>query len=126
MKKLIAFALLILLAVPPAYCADKKYIGGYPRTTANDKGQTVLAPGDYTLVASEVHGKSKGFLLLGVLPLWFATQSRAMDDLYDNAGVTKEGASLANVYQVKDHHYFILGTVTTCDVAADIVKINSK
>jgi len=48
MKKVIAFFLLLVLVAPPAYCADKRYVDGYPRTTANENNQTVLGPGEYT------------------------------------------------------------------------------
>ena len=126
MKKLIAFVLLLLLAAQPAYCSDKRYVEGYPRTTTNDNNQTVLAPADYKLIASGAHGSSKGFLLLGFIPLWLATQSRAMNNLYESANANKNEASLANVYQVRDHYYFILGTITTRDITADVVKLNTK
>jgi hypothetical protein len=42
MKKVIAVFLLLVLVAPPAYCADKKYVDGYPRTVANENGHTVL------------------------------------------------------------------------------------
>ena len=48
MKKVIAFFLLLVLVAPPASCADKRYVDGYPRTTANENNQTVLGPGEYT------------------------------------------------------------------------------
>jgi hypothetical protein len=126
MKKMIAVFLLLVLVAPPAYCADKRYVDGYPRTTANENNQTVLAPGEYTTLVAGAQGKSRGFLLLGILPLWFATQSRAMNNVYESANVNKSEASLANVYQVRDHYYFILGTITTRDITADVVKLNNK
>ncbi|MFA6411171.1 MAG: hypothetical protein WCW53_00635 [Syntrophales bacterium] len=127
MKKIIAIVLLLLLAAPPAYCADKRYVKGYPRTTLDsNKSQTILAPGDYTTLVAGANGKSRGFLLLGLIPLWFATQSRAVNHLYENAAMKKEGTSLANFYRVKDHYYFILFTLTTCDVTADVIKLKTK
>ena len=104
MKKIIAFVLLLLLAAPPVYCADKRYVQGYPRTATNDNNQTVLAPGDYTVIAPAANGKSIGFWLLGVIPFLFATRSRAVNNLYENINVNGKATSLANVYQAKDSH----------------------
>jgi hypothetical protein len=65
-------------------------------------------------------------LLLGLIPLWLATESRAMNNLYESANTNKNEASLANVYQERDHYYFILGTITTRDITADVVKLKAK
>jgi hypothetical protein len=126
MKKIISFLLLLLIIAQPAYCANKGYVDGYPRTNLSDGNQSLLPSGDYTVIVPGAQGKSRGFLLLGILPLWFATQSRAMNNVYKNANVNKGEASLANVYQVRDHYYFILGTITTRDITADVIKLKTK
>ena len=79
------------------------------------------------MVCGRAHGESYGFNLLGIIPITTASESEAVDRMYENA--QKRGASLegprhfVNTSYEKSANYFILGSRPVIRVAADLVEI---
>ncbi|MCX6719036.1 MAG: hypothetical protein NTZ38_01525 [Candidatus Taylorbacteria bacterium] len=83
-----------------------------------------LNQGNYRIVKAGAIGKSKGFRLLGILPFWSASYSKARANLYKNLGTEVQGkpTALANTTQDKSGVYFILGYVPIRTVQADVIE----
>jgi hypothetical protein len=127
MKKMLALALLLFLAAQPAYCADGKFVEGYPRTGPNDTQQVLdLDKANYVMLFPAVRGVSTGFRLFGFIPLSLPTYSQALSDLYQNIDVKGKATSLANVYQEESSSYFFLYGLKKIIVTADVIELKNK
>jgi len=127
MKKITTFALLLLLAAQPAFCADGKFVEGYPRTSSNSTQPVLdLAKDNYTMLYPAVRGVSTGFRLFGFIPFTQPTFSMALSDLYKNIDVKGKTTSLANVYQEESSSYFFLYGHKKIIVTADVIELKTK
>ena len=127
MKKMLAFALLLLIAAQPVYCSDGKFVEGYPRTAPNSTQPVLdLAKDNYTMLYPAVRGVSTGFRLLGFIPFTLPTYSQALSDLYQSVDVKGKTTSLANVYQEESSSYFFLFGLKKIIVTADVIELKTK
>lgn len=83
-----------------------------------------LREDNYTVLRAGARGRSSGLRLLGFIPLWSPTYADAKADLYDSAGEPLEGRSiaLANATQDRSTSYFILFSIPTITLSADIIE----
>ena len=79
------------------------------------------------MVCGRAYGESHGFNLLGIIPITKASESEAVDRMYENA--QKRGAKLegprqfVNTSYEKSANYFLVGSRPVIRVAADLVEI---
>lgn len=83
------------------------------------------------MVCGRAHGESYGFKLLGIIPITTASESEAVDRMYENArlrGVDLEGAPrhFVNTSYEKSNNYFVLASRPVIRVAADLVEIQGE
>lgn len=82
------------------------------------------------MVCGRAYGKSTGFKLLGIIPIKNASESEAIDRMYENArarGAQLEGPrQFVNTSYEESANYFILGSVPVIHVAADLVEIQDN
>ena len=113
------FIMVILLGsvVCLAGCAS---VGSFPHTSTT---QVNLEKNNYKMVKPDVSGASSGFSLFGFIPLTTPQQTIAMSRLYKGAGIGTGGAyALANVVEERTSAYFILFSIPTYRVRADVVE----
>lgn len=83
---------------------------------------------DVKMVCGRAYGESRGFNLLGIIPITTASESEAIDKMYENArqrGAQLEGTprQFVNTSFERSANYFILGSRPIVRVAADLVEI---
>ena len=118
-RLLIVVAALALLSG----CARSAYYPGQGGTGTN----VTLTHQNYRVVKSNAIGDSHGFSLLGVLPMWTPRYSAAMTELYQSAGVAEgKATALTNVAQEDSKLYFILFSIPTLTVRADIIEFQDE
>jgi hypothetical protein len=84
--------ILIFLLLTVTGCTSR---GVFPHSTGT---QVDLSRNNYKLVKVNAIGVSRGFYLLGIIPIVPPTYTRAMSDLYSQAGITEGSAqALINV-----------------------------
>ncbi len=114
MRKFIVFMLGI------AFIAGCSSMGNFPHGSMT---QVNLEKNNYKMVAPNAMGASSGFSLLGIIPLTTPQHTIAMSRLYENAGVRVGGSyALVNVIQERSSSYFILFSLPTFRVRADVVQ----
>lgn len=82
---------------------------------------------DCKLICGRVSGESKGFSLLGFIPLSYPSETTSLENMYENArrrGVNLEGESVAfaNTSVERHSHYYILWSRPTVKTSGDIVQ----
>jgi len=82
---------------------------------------------DCKLVLGRASGMDQGFKLLGLIPLKSASESNAVDRMYEDAksrGVVLEGNSrvFANTSVERTSNYFILFSIPTYRSTGDVVE----
>ena len=87
-----------------------------------------LERNNYKLIKSGAVGRSSGFKLLGIIPIVSPSYAEAKRDLYQSAGQTLEGRSiaLANQTQDKSSIYLVLFSIPTITFSADIVEFKDE
>ncbi|HOC38502.1 MAG TPA: hypothetical protein PLG17_12420 [Thermodesulfobacteriota bacterium] len=111
----LVFALLLVLA--NSGCAS---FGVFPQATGT---QVELSRKNFEVVRSNAIGQSSGFALFGVIPIVSATYTDAMSDLYAKTGGAEgEAQALINVTQERSARYWILFSLYTLTVRADIIE----
>ena len=87
-----------------------------------------LERNNYKLIKSGAVGRSSGFKLLGIIPIVSPSYAEAKRDLYQSAGQTLEGRSiaLANQTQDKSSLYLVLFSIPTITFSADIVEFKDE
>ncbi len=94
--------------------------GNFPHTSVT---QVNLEKNNYSMVAPNAMGASSGFSLFGIFALTTPQHTIAMSRLYEGAGIKSGGSyALANVIEETTSSYFILFSVPTYRVRADVVK----
>jgi hypothetical protein len=82
-----------------------------------------LAEGNFVLVKTNVVGRSKGFALLGLIPLVTASSGKAMDRLYAQAEFeVGRPQTLAHIVTDRSGSYFILFSLPQVNIRADVVE----
>jgi hypothetical protein len=100
---------------------------GRQTATVHTQTSVSLAEGNFSVVKTNVVGSSKGFSLLGFIPIYPATVTKAMGRLYAQAGM-QEGETKTVAHLVIDHSslYFILFSIPETTARADIVEFHAK
>lgn len=98
-------------------CASMGY---YPH---NSVTQVNLEKNNYRMVKPNAKGASSGFKLLGFIGITAPQHTVAMNRLYEGANIVPGGAyALANVVEEQTASYFILFSVPTYRIRADVVE----
>ena len=109
-----ALAIVLLLSVG---CASR---GAFPHSSNT---QIDLGQRNFRVVKTNAVGRSYGFSLLGLLPIWSPTYTTAMERLYRDAGVREgEAQVVINVAQEQSSLYLILFSVPRLTLRADMVE----
>ena len=112
--------LIIISLVGVIFLAGCASVGNFPHGSVT---QVNLERNNYKMVAPNASGASSGFSLLGIIPLTTPQHTIAMSRLYENAGIKSGGSyALANVIQETTNSYFILFSIPTYRVRADVVQ----
>jgi hypothetical protein len=119
MKKMTSFLGFFLFFV--SGCAA---MGNYPHASVT---QVNLEKNNFAMVKPDAAGASSGFVLFGLIPITSPQHTVAMSRLYDNAGIRSGGAyALANVVQEVTNSYFILFSIPTYRIRADVVEFKDE
>jgi hypothetical protein len=95
-------------------------MGNFPHGSVT---QVTLDRNNYHMIKPNAEGASSGFALFGFIQLTAPQHSRAMRRLYEDAGVKAGGAyALANVVQEQTNSYFVLFSIPTYRVSANVVE----
>jgi hypothetical protein len=116
-----AIAALALFATIASACARNVVL---PQSTTT---QVDLSRKNYNVVRSNAVGASRGFSLLGVVPIIPTSYTNAMSDLYEEAGM-KEGKAqaLVNVNQETATLYLVVFSLPKLTVRADIIEFTGE
>ncbi len=118
-KVAIVTCLLAALAVLTSACARNVVLPQSQSTTT----QVDLSRKNYRVIRSNAVGASHGFSLLGLVPIVSPTYSGAMSKLYEAAGIGEGTAqALVNVSQEASTVYFVVFSVPTLTVRADVIE----
>jgi hypothetical protein len=113
-----ALAPLSLLNHPPA---------DSPPAQVNEQTRVDLAKDNFTLVKTNVWGRSKGFSLLGFVTIYPPTLTKAMQRMYGSAGMqTGQAQSVAHLIIEQTSSYWILFAIPKIDVRADIIEFSPE
>lgn len=87
-----------------------------------------LERNNYKVIKSGAVGRSSGFKLLGIIPIVSPSYADAKRNLYQSAGQSLEGRSiaLANQTQDKSSLYLVLFSIPTLTFSADIVEFKDE
>ncbi len=87
-----------------------------------------LERNNYKLIKAGAVGRSSGFKLLGIIPIVSPSYANAKKDLYQSAGQSLEGRSIALANQTKDKSslYLVLFSIPTITFSADIVEFKDE
>ncbi len=87
-----------------------------------------LERNNYKVIKSGAVGRSSGFKLLGIIPIVSPSYADAKKDLYQSAGQSLEGRSIALANQTQDNSslYLILFSIPTLTFSADIVEFKDE
>jgi hypothetical protein len=89
--------------------------------------QVDLTRNNYRVVKANAIGQSRGFAILGIIPIVSPTYPSAMSALYTNANVTEGSATaLANVSQERSVIYLVLFSIPTLTVRADVIEFQDE
>lgn len=100
---------------------------GQQNAMAHTHTSVNLSEGNFTVVKTNVVGCSKGFSLLGLIPIYPPRLTRAMDRLYANAEI-QSGQSMSLAHLITEHSssYWILFSLPEITARADIVQFNPR
>ncbi len=114
MKKSFILIMLILLLTG---CVSS---GAFHNTTGTSVD---LSKKNYRIIKLNALGESKGFKLLGIIPILSPRYTKAMKDLYSKSGITEGKAyALINVAQERSTLYLILFSIPKLTIRADIIE----
>ncbi|MFO7570525.1 MAG: DUF6567 family protein [Smithellaceae bacterium] len=116
MKKFFIVPLLCLLL---AGCATSS---GHMNEQTNTA--VSLSKSNYKVVKAGAKGTSRGFYLLGFIPIFSPTYGGAKSDLYEGTNEKLEGRAIALANQTTDRStlYLILFSIPKLTITADIVE----
>jgi hypothetical protein len=110
----------------PAVSSGAGLLGQSP-ASAHTQTSVNLSQGNFVLVKTNVVGRSKGFSLLGLIPIYPARLTKAMDRLYANAEIQPgKSESLAHLITEHSSSYWILFSLPEITARADVVQFNPR
>jgi len=110
----------------PAVSSGAGLIGQHP-ASAHTQTSVNLSQGNFVLVKTNVVGQSKGFSLLGFIPIYPARLTTAMDRLYANAEIQPgQSESLAHLITEHSSSYWILFSLPEVTARADVIQFIPK
>jgi hypothetical protein len=100
---------------------------GTPPLQVHEQTSVKLAQDNFVLVKTNVVGRSRGFSLLGLITIYPATLSKAMNRLYVAAQM-REGRpqTVAHLVVEQTSSYYILFGIPEVDARADIVEFQPE
>ena len=119
----------LLCGCAAAIPAASSTAGLLGRQTATVHTQTSvnLAEGNFSVVKTNVVGTSKGFSLLGLIPIYPATVTKAMGRLYAQADMQAGGPkTMAHLVIEHSSMYLLLFSIPETTARADIVEFHPK
>jgi len=131
---MLKFFPVLVVVVVLAGCASVAPVASSAFSSRNDSAPQVhtqtsvnLAGGNFVVIKTNVVGCSKGFTLLGLVPIYPARLTKAMDRLYAAAGI-QAGSSKTLAHLIVEHSsvFWLLFSIPETTVRADIVQFNSK
>jgi len=110
-------------ALSPASSVIGPLQGGSTPLQVHEQTSVNLAQDNFVLVKTNVFGVSKGFSLLGIITIYPATLTKAMNRMYASAQM-HPGASQTLAHLIIEHSgsYWILFGIPKVEVHADIVE----
>jgi len=115
------FVALVLVAV--FFISGCAAVGRFPIDTTT---QVRLEQKNYRILKANAAGASSGFFLFGFIPITSPQHTIAMTRLYKGSGFTDGGSyALANVVQEETSACFILFSIPTYRVRADVVEFTA-
>jgi hypothetical protein len=100
---------------------------GPPPLQVHEQTSVKLAEGNFTLVKTNVTGRSKGFSLLGIITMYPATLTKAMNHLCATAQMREgEPQTVAHLVIEQSTTYWLLFGIPEINVRADIVQFNHE
>jgi hypothetical protein len=100
---------------------------GAPPLQVHQQSSVELAKNNFVIVRTNVVGRSRGFSLLGIIIIHPATLTKAMNRMYDAAGMrTGSPQAVANLVVENSNSYYILFGIPEVDARADIVEFRSE
>lgn len=114
-----------------ALCASAVLMGGCSSTGSmpHTVGTGVsLAGNNYKVLKTGVSGKSRGFSLLGFIPIVSPNYAEAKANLYTSFGESLVGRSVALANQTQDRSsvYLVLFSIPTLTMTADVVEFDAN
>jgi hypothetical protein len=110
-------------AIAPISSLISSPSSGTPPLQVHEQTSVKLARDNFVLVRTNVVGRSRGFSLLGLITIYPATLSKAMNRLYAAAQM-REGhpQTVAHLVIEQTSSYWILFGIPEVDARADIVE----
>src|SRR6516165_7114930 len=100
---------------------------GQSQNPAHIQTSVNLAEGNFTVVKTNLIGRSTGFSLLGLIPIIPPKFTKAMSETYAKAGIQEgESKTLANFIVEHSGSYWILCSLPEIIVRADVVQFNPR
>lgn len=99
--------------------------GSFQQSTGTEVS---LKANNYKIIKAGATGTSRGFYLLGIIPIVSPSYAEAKADLYKSAGQSLEGRSIALANQTQDKSllYLILFSMPKVTFTADIVEFQPE
>ena len=100
---------------------------GPPPLQVHEQTSVKLARDNFFLVKTNVLGRSKGFSLLGIITIYPATLTKAMNRLYAKAEMRPgHPQTVAHLVIEQTSSFYLLFGIPEVDVRADIVEFRPK
>ena len=110
-------------ALTPASSVLGPLQGGSTPLQVHEQTSVNLSQDNFVLVKTNVFGMSKGFSLLGIITIYPASFTKAMDRMYGSAQMRPGTAqTLAHLIVQHSGSYWILFGIPRVEVHADIVE----
>lgn len=100
-------------------------LSSYGSGNASVQSQTVvsLTTDNFTVVRTNIVGTSKGFSLIGLIPIYTARLNTAMDRLYAQSGIEPGSTkALANLTIERTSTFWILFSIPETTIRAQVVQ----
>jgi len=98
-------------------------LGGHPPPDVHEQTSVSLSQANFVLVKTNAVGVSKGFSLLGIITIYPATLSRAVERMYASAEMRYgKPQTVADLLVEHSSSYWILFGIPKVEVHADVVE----
>jgi hypothetical protein len=100
---------------------------GQAQAAVNSQTSVNLSEANFVVIKTNVVGQAKGFRLLGIIPIYPARLTTAMDRLYAKSDIqVGEAKSLAHLVTEYSATYWILFSFPEVNVRADVVQFHPR